>query len=90
MKITIFCDQIEQWNYDTCQSCRRFTVTKSDKGISYTCSLNKKSASQKRIFYSIWAVVSLRDRGIDIPEDEIVIEYVGKRKPKQTKGNDDK
>ena len=86
MKITIFCDQIEQWNYDTCFACRHFNLTLSAKGRKWSCSLNNKPASQKQAFRLIWASEYIRNSGIAMSEDEIVIEYVGKRKRKQAKG----
>jgi hypothetical protein len=84
--ITIICDQMaDGWNYDTCIQCRHFNLQVTAKGRKWSCSLNNKPASQKRKFRRIWALEYLRNTGMDISEDEITIQYVGKRKRKNDK-----
>ena len=80
-KVTIKCDQMAGgWNYDTCPMCRYFSTGSTIKSPYWRCKLNRDSASEDRKFSGIWAINYLNYRGMSIQEDEIIIEYVGKRK----------
>ncbi len=86
-RISIKCDQMmDVWNFDTCRLCPHFNLYLTQKGRKWSCSLNRKPASQKREFWSIWAHEFLRGHGVHMTEDEISIEYVGKQKVRKPKG----
>jgi hypothetical protein len=77
---------VDRWDYDTCPSCRHYSVTLTHKGRNWLCSLNSKPAALKKKFRMIWALEFLRSRGVDLSEDEITINFVGKIKIKKFKG----
>jgi len=78
---TIHCDQMcDCWSYDTCVKCRHFSCTVSPKGHQWSCRLNNKTAAEKRAFRSILTIEFLNAYGMNIPPDEIIIDYVGKKK----------
>ena len=82
-QVTINCDLMaDGWNYDTCVSCRHFSSNTTKKGLTWRCSLNNKSAKEKRDFQMIWAINYLNYRGMDVDEDVIAVTYIGKRKRK--------
>jgi len=81
MKKAIICDQDpDGWNYDTCIMCKHFSCTISPKGHRRRCKLNSKTAEEKRTFQMVVAIELLKGYGVDIPPDEIIIDYVGKKK----------
>jgi hypothetical protein len=83
MRVTIKCDQmIEEWNYDTCFECRHFSISITDKGRKWSCSLNNRFAAEKRDFYLIWATNYLIESGYlnKNCQNNIIIDYIGKKK----------
>jgi len=88
MTLIIKCDQmLEDWNYDTCWECKRYNWSKTKKGSNWTCSLNNKSAAEKRTFYMIWAENYLIERGMlgESLRRQITVEYVGKKRRERKK-----
>ena len=80
MQVTVKCDiMTDGWNYTTCPSCKRF---RTKAGPDWRCMLNNGSAKERRTFYTIWALNYLNYRGGNFAEDEVIVDYVGKRKPK--------
>jgi hypothetical protein len=82
MTINIKCDQLpDGWNYDTCRYCKHFSLTfNRDNKTQWRCSLNKGSAAEKRSFRILWVDEYLRAHEMMTAEDNIVVEYVGKKK----------
>jgi hypothetical protein len=81
MATTIKCDRMpDGWNYNTCAECNHFTLTLTGKGRQWRCSLNNGAAKEKREFWSIWALEYLRSHGMTAADDDIIVEYIGKRK----------
>ncbi len=82
-EIKIRCDQMpENWDYNICIHCRRFTSHRGKKGTTWRCSLNNRSAAEKRAFYTIWAENYLIMRGVieEKYRSIIAVDYVGKKK----------
>lgn len=83
-KINIKCDLMaDGWDYDSCWTCKRFRTNVRPR--NWKCSLNDGNVAAKREFYLIWCNEYLRTHGYDLSEDEITIEYVGKRRRKNDK-----
>ena len=82
MAISIKCDQMTEWNWDTCVSCKHFALQSLGKGTKWRCSLNNKTAAEKRNFYLIWATNYLIERGAldGSSRYEVAVEYVSKKK----------
>jgi hypothetical protein len=85
MAMTIKCDRMpDGWNYNTCFGCNHFTLTLTNKGRQWRCSLNNETAKARREFRLIWALEYLRLHGIAATNDNnIIVEYIGKRKVKK-------
>lgn len=83
MEIKIKCDQtLDGFDFDTCIVCKRFTLSAGSKGRNWRCSLNNKTASEKRAFRTIWTEDFLIERGAmkESSRSTVTIEYVGKKK----------
>ena len=54
--MNIKCDKIEgEWNYNTCAGCNHFSVSiPLGKARAWRCSLNNRTAAEKRAFHIIW------------------------------------
>jgi len=69
------------WNYEACYTCKNFSANVSPR--KWRCKLNNGTAKEKREFHMIWAMEFIRAHGENLAEDEIVVNYTGKkRKPK--------
>ena len=73
---TINCDQMWEWDYDNCYSCKNFNHNVSPR--RWSCKLNRSSAVEKREFQTLWALEFLRTHGMEISEDRVIVNYVGK------------
>jgi hypothetical protein len=83
MGYTVKCDVMSDgWNYDNCFECKNFSTARTIKGRTFRCKLNSDTAKEKRDFYIIWGNEFLRNYGIDLSENQITVEYVGKKKRK--------
>lgn len=83
MEIMIKCDQRQEgFDFDTCIACKRFTLSMGSKGRNWRCSLNNKTAAEKRAFRTIWTEDFLIERGAmkETSRSTVVVEYVGKKK----------
>jgi hypothetical protein len=81
MEFTIKCDHLaDGWDYDACQACRHHTANVSPR--NWKCTLNSADAAEKRVFWGIWANEFIRAHGQRLPEDEITVVYIGKKKRK--------
>ena len=88
MSITVKCDQMtDNWNFETCITCKNFSTGKTAEGRYWRCKLNSKPAFDKRNFNMIWAIDRLIARGKldEKTQYEIIIDYVGKKVRKKAK-----
>jgi hypothetical protein len=86
MLTTIKCDRMQDgWNYEDCYECRHFSITVSPR--NWRCKLNRDTAAEKRAFRHLWAMEYIRAHGHDLPDDEVEVIYIGKKRRKKAKSD---
>jgi hypothetical protein len=76
------------WDYDSCFDCRNFSTSITTKGRQWRCKLNNSNTAEKRAFRMIWALDFIINHGAlsDKYLCSVTVNYVGKNKKKQAKG----
>jgi len=75
MPTEIKCELMDEWDFDHCFECKRFSKTRGKGLNNWRCKLNNENAKERRDFGTVWAYHYL-----DLPPAEVKVTRIRKWK----------
>jgi hypothetical protein len=72
MQTEIKCELMDEWDFDHCFECKRFSRAHGKGLNNWRCKLNNENAKERRDFGMIWAIFYLHEvHDLKLPEVKV-------------------